>query len=133
MHAPENNILKPFKGSVASGFSTLMNGMCQDKKPFTLTCITRSTRKSESQCVILVGRSNWNILYLSQLCQTLSNPFSTSRKVATTCSLLLKLSMMDWNSLNRWKNPIFSRWDLSLCSITLSNRLIIELIKLIGL
>ena len=41
----------------------------------TLTWITRPTRKSESQRVILVGRSNWNILYLSPLCQTLSNGF----------------------------------------------------------
>ena len=64
-------------------------------KPFTLTCIAR---KSESQCVILVGRSNWNILYLSPLWQTLSNAFSTSRKAATTCSPLLKLSMMDCDS-----------------------------------
>ena len=52
-----------------------------DKKPFTLTCITQPTKKSESQRVILVGRSNWNILYLSPLCQTLSNAFSISRKV----------------------------------------------------
>ena len=54
------------------------------------------TRKSESQHVIFVGRSNWSILYLSPLCQTLSNAFITSRKAATTCSSLLKLSMMDW-------------------------------------
>ena len=51
---------------------------------------------------ILVERSNWNVLYLSPLCQTLSNSFSTSRKAATTCSPLFKLSMMDWDSLNRW-------------------------------
>ena len=69
------------------------------RKPFTLTCITRPTRKQESQCVILVGRYNWNILYLSPLCQTLSKAFSTSRKVATTCSPLLTLSMIDWGSL----------------------------------
>ena len=28
--------------------------------------------------------------------------FSTSRKAATTYSALLKVSMMDWDSLNRW-------------------------------
>ena len=77
-------------GTSALGFIWL------DKKPFTLTCITRPTKKSESQLVILVGRSNWNILYLSPLCQTLSNAFSASRKAVTTCSPLLKLSMMDW-------------------------------------
>ena len=38
-----------------------------DKKPFTLTCITQPTKKSESQRAILVGRCNWNILYLSPL------------------------------------------------------------------
>ena len=52
---------------------------------------------------------------------------------------------MDSDSLNRWssvdlallkpdwclfKNPIFSRWDLRLCSMTLSNSFIIELIRL---
>ena len=56
--------------------------------------------------------------------------------------------MMDWDSPNRWssvdlallkpdwclfKNPIFSRWDISLCSMTLSNSFIIELIRLMGL
>ena len=75
-----------------------------DKKPLMLTCITQPTRKSDSQCVIFVVRSNWNILYLSLLRQTLSNAFSTSRKAATTCSLLLKLSMMDWDNLNRWSS-----------------------------
>ena len=45
-----------------------------------------------------------NILYLSPLCQTQSNAFSTSRKAATTCSPLLKLSMMDWDSLNMWSS-----------------------------
>ena len=85
---------------------------------------------------------------LSLLCQTLSNAFSTSRKTATACSPLLKLSMMDWDSLNRWpsvdlarlkpdgclfKNPIFSRWVLGLCSMTVSNSFIIELIRLMGL
>ena len=75
-----------------------------EKKLFTLTCITRPTRKSESQCVILVGRSNWKILNLSPLCETLSNAFLTSRKAATTCSPLLKLSMMDWDSLKRWSS-----------------------------
>ena len=64
--------------------------------------MSRPTRKSESQHVILVGRSNWKILNLSPLCQTLSKAFSTSRKAATTCSPLLKLSMMDWDSLKRW-------------------------------
>ena len=73
-----------------------------DMKPFTLTWITRATKMSESQRVIKVGRSNWNILYLSPLCQTLSNAFFTSRKAATTCSPLSKLSMMVWDSLNRW-------------------------------
>ena len=38
------------------------------QETITLTCITRPTKKSESQRVILVGRSNWNILYLSPLC-----------------------------------------------------------------
>ena len=75
-----------------------------DKKPFTSTFITRTTKKSESQRVILVGRSNWNILHLSPLFQTLSNAFSTSRKSATTCHPLLKISMMDWDSLNRWSS-----------------------------
>ena len=51
-----------------------------DKKPFTFTCITRPTKKSESQRVILVERSNWNILYLSPLCQTLSNAFFDVKK-----------------------------------------------------
>ena len=74
--------------------------------------------------------------------------FSMSRKAATTCSPLLRFSRVDWDSLNRWslvdlallkpdwclfKNPIFSRWDLSLCSMTLSNSFIIELIRLMGL
>ena len=68
-----------------------------------LTCMSRPTRKSESQRVIL-GRSNWKILNLSPLCQTLSKAFSTSRKAATTCSPLLKLSMMDWDSLKRWSS-----------------------------
>ena len=118
------------------------------KKPFTLTCIARPTKKSESQRVIFVVRSNWNILYLSPLCQTLSNAFSTSRKVATMCSPLLKLSIMDWDNLKRWSsvdlgflkpgcclfmNPICSRWERSLCSITLLNSVIIELIRLMGL
>ena len=111
-----------------------------------LTYITQPTKKSESQHVILVGRSNWNILYLSPLCQTLSKAFLMSRKAATTCSPLLKLSMMDWDSPHRWssvdlallkpdwcllRNPIFSRLDLSLCSMTLLNSFIIELIRLI--
>ena len=30
--------------------------------------------------------------------------FSTSRKAATTCSPLLKLSIMDWDSLKRWSS-----------------------------
>ena len=64
-----------------------------------LTCMMRPTRKTESQHVILVGRSNWNILYLSPLCQTLSKAFSTSRKAATTFSSLLKLFIMDWDNL----------------------------------
>ena len=82
------------------------------------------------------------------MCQTLSKAFSTSRKAATTCSPLLKLSIMDWDSLKRWSsvdlaflkpdcclfiNPTCSRWDLSLCSMTLSNSFIIELIRLMGL
>ena len=67
-----------------------------------LTCMSQPTRKSESQRVILVGRSNWKILNLSPLRQTLSKAFPTSRKAATMCSLLLKLSMMDWDSLKRW-------------------------------
>ena len=66
-----------------------------DRKSFMLTCMSRPIRKSESQRVILVGRSNWKILYLSSLCQTLSKAFLTSRKAATTCFPLLKLSMMD--------------------------------------
>ena len=68
------------------------------------TCVIRPTRKSESQRVILVGRSSWNILYLSPLRQTLLKAFSMSRKAATTCSNLLKLSMMDWDSLKRWSS-----------------------------
>ena len=50
------------------------------------------------------GKSSWNILYLSPLCQTLSKAFSTSRKTATTCSPQLKLSMTDWDSLKRWSS-----------------------------
>ena len=57
-------------------------------------------------------------------------------------------SMMDWDSLKRWSsvdlaflkpdwclliNFICSRWDLSLCSMTLSNSFITELIRLMGL
>ena len=73
-----------------------------ERKPFTLTWITLPTRKSESQRhFILVGRSSMKILYLSPLCQTLSKAFSTSRKAATTCSPLLKLSITDWESLKR--------------------------------
>ena len=75
-----------------------------EKKLFTLTCISRPTRKSESQRVILVGRSSWKILYQSPLCQTLSKAFSTSRKAATTCSPLSKLSIIDWDSLKRWSS-----------------------------
>ena len=41
------------------------------------------------------------LLLLSSLCQTLSKAFSTLRKAVTTCSLLLKLSMMDWDSLEK--------------------------------
>ena len=74
--------------------------------------------------------------------------FRRQEKQLITCSPLLKLSMMDWDSLNRlssvdlallkpdwclFKNPIFSRWDLSLCSMTLSNNFIIELIRLMDL
>ena len=51
---------------------------------------------------VLMGRSSINILYLSPLCQTLSKAFLTSRKAATACFPLLKLSMMDWDSLSRW-------------------------------
>ena len=106
------------------------------------------TGKSESQRVILVGRSSWKILYLSPFCQTLSKAFSMSRKAGTTCSPLLKLSIMDWDSLKRWSsvdlallkpdwclfiNPVCSKWDLSRCSMTLSNSFIIELIRLMGL
>ena len=64
-----------------------------DKKLFTSTCMSRPTRKSESQLVILVERSNWKILNLSPLCQTLSKAFSTSRKAATVvlCSCLCEV------------------------------------------
>ena len=67
-----------------------------DKKLFTLTCMSQPSRKSESQHVILVGRSNRKILNLSPLCQTLSKALSMSRKAGTTkaatsCSPLLKL------------------------------------------
>ena len=80
-----------------------MGLILSERKPFTLTWITRSTRKSESQRVILVGRSSMKILYLSPLCQTLSKALSTSRKAAITCSPLMKLSM-DWESLKRWSS-----------------------------
>ena len=73
-----------------------------DKKFFALNCMSRPTRESESQRVISVARSNWKILNLSPFCQTLSKAFSTSRKAATTCSPMLKLSMVDWDSLRRW-------------------------------
>ena len=46
-------------GAPALGFIRL------DKKLFTLTCMSRPTKTSENQRVILVGRSNWKILYLS--------------------------------------------------------------------
>ena len=75
-----------------------------ENKLSTLTCMIRPTRKSESQRAILLGKSSWNILYLSPLCQTLSKAFSTSRKTATTCSPQLKLSMTDWDSLKRWSS-----------------------------
>ena len=63
-------------------------------------------------------------------------------------SSVLKFPMMDWDSLKRCSsvdvaflkpdrclfiNPICSRWDLSLCLMTLSNSFIIELIRLMGL
>ena len=78
-----------------------MGLILSERKPFTLTWITLPTKKSESQRVILVGRSSIKILYLSPLCQTLSKAFSTSRKADTTCSPLLKLSITDWESLKR--------------------------------
>ena len=67
-------------------------------------CITQPNRKSESQRVILVGSSNRNIIFLSPLCQSLSNAALTARKAATTCSPVLKLSMMDWDRRNRWSS-----------------------------
>ena len=62
------------------------------------------TRATEKVVLVLelVFDLKLSILYLSPLCQTFSNAFSSSRKAATTCSHLLKLSMMDWDSLNRW-------------------------------
>ena len=75
-----------------------------EKKLSTLTYMSRPTRKSESQRVILVGRSTRKILNPSPLCQTLSKAFSTSRKATATCSLLLKLSITDWDSLTRWSS-----------------------------
>ena len=51
-----------------------------DKKLFTLTCMSLPTQNSESQHVILVGRSNWKILNLSPLCQTLSKAFFDVKK-----------------------------------------------------
>ena len=74
------------------------------RQPFTLTWITWPTRKSESQRVILVGRSSMKILYPSPLCQTLSKVFSTSRKAATTFSPLLKLSITERENLKRWSS-----------------------------
>ena len=74
--------------------------------------------------------------------------FFDIKKVATACSPLLNLSMMDWDRLKRWSsvdlallkrdrcllvNPICSRWERRLCSMTISNSFIIELIKLMGL
>ena len=79
-----------------------MGLILSERKPFTLTWLSRTTRKSESQHVTLVGRSSMKILYLSPLCQTLSKAFSTSRKAATTRSSLLKLSITDRKSLKRW-------------------------------
>ena len=76
------------------------------------------------------------------------NSFSMSRKAVTTYSPLWKLSMIDWDSLNKWLSvdlallkpdsclfmkPICSGWEGSLCAMTLSNSFIIELIRLTGL
>ena len=79
----------------------LLWGYLVGQETINIDLITRTNRESESQRVILVGRPNWNILYMSPLCQMLSNAFSTSRKVATTCPPLLKLSMIDRDSVNR--------------------------------
>ena len=67
-----------------------------------LTCVTLPTRKSESHLQSLVVRSSWQIVYVNPLCQTLSNDFSTSMKVAITCSPQLKLSIMAWERRKRW-------------------------------
>ena len=86
---------------------------------------------------------------MSPLCQILLKAFSTSRKAATIRSPLLKLFMMDWgDSQKGWLSvdfalqkpdlcvlikPTCSRSERSLCSMTLSNSFIIELLRLMGL
>ena len=44
------------------------------------------------------------IFILESIVPNIIKSFSTSRKAATTCSPLLKLSMMDWDSLKRWSS-----------------------------
>ena len=71
---PENGFRTEPYETPALGFIWL------EKKLFMLNCLIRPTKKSESQRVILVGRSNWNILYLSPLCQTLPLSFFDVKK-----------------------------------------------------
>ena len=101
-----------------------MGLILSERKPFTLAWITR---KLESQRVILVGRSRIQILHLSPLCQTLSKTFSTSRKTATTCSPLLKLSITEWESLEEMiigRLILFETWltDTYLWSLCLPDK-----------
>ena len=51
-----------------------------DKKLFTLTCMSQPTRKSESQRVILVGRSNWKILKLESTVPNIVKSFFDVKK-----------------------------------------------------
>ena len=81
-----------------------MGLILSDKKPSKLTWITRPTRISDSQCGILMERSSTKILYQSSLHLTLSKAFSMSKNGANTCSLLLKLSVTDWESAKRWSS-----------------------------
>ena len=49
------------------------------------------------------GGKVWLKYYIPEsVVPNIAKAFLTSRKAATTCSPLLKLSMIDWDSLKRW-------------------------------